>query len=271
LSIYPVVFFLALAINACLSSPLGAATPGASDWVKGEKSRVRLISEGGLTSGIYWLGIEIELVGQALTYWRNPGEAGLPPRFEFNSSRNLAKSEVLFPAPSRILEAGVEAFGYQRHVILPVKITPKLAAQSVAIDLQFSYAICESICIPGQVHLQFELFPNAPAQTGPLTLARQKVPVSVAAKDFVHIRPLPADKTKPLWSVDLIGKPEIGEDLFAEGPEGWYFDTARVSEQSFTLTLAEKPANGRFPLKDMVLTLARPDRAFEMRLELPAP
>jgi DsbC/DsbD-like thiol-disulfide interchange protein len=264
---------IALLFLAALNAPTQAASSQTSAWVKGEKSRVRLISEGGLTAGAYLLGIEIELEGQALTYWRTPGEAGIAPHFQFTQSKNLADSQVYYPAPRRILEAGIEAWGYQGRVIFPVKIMPQLVAQPVAIDLQLSYAVCENICIPAQAHLQMELSPSTQAQTqtSPLTLAWQNRPLPVSAQDLVSIAPLPSNTPRPQWRVEMKNKDESVEDLFAEGPEGWYFDTARVSDEAFTLTLAEKPAAGSFPINDVVLTLVRPDRSYELRLELTNP
>ena len=270
---------IALLFLAALNAPTQAASSQTSAWVKGEKSRVRLISEGGLTAGAYLLGIEIELEGQALTYWRTPGEAGIAPQFQFTQSKNLADSQISYPAPRRIFEAGIEAWGYQGRVIFPVKIMPQLAAQPVAIDLQLSYAVCEKICIPAQAHLQMELSPSTQAQTqtSPLTLAWQNRPLPISAQDLVSITPLPSNTPlssntpRPQWRVEIKNKDESVEDLFAEGPEGWYFDTARVSDEAFTLTLAEKPAAGSFPIKDVVLTLVRPDRSYELRVELTNP
>ncbi|NDA47047.1 MAG: hypothetical protein EBY21_07175 [Alphaproteobacteria bacterium] len=201
---------ITLLVLAALIAPAPAASSQTSAWVKGEKSRVRLISEGGLTAGAYLLGIEIELEGQALTYWRTPGQAGIAPQFQFTQSKNLADTQVYYPAPRRILEAGIEALGYQGRVIFPVKITPQRATQPVAIDLQLSYAICENICFPGQAHLQMELSPSSQTQTqtSPLTLAWQNRPLMVSAQDFVSIMPLtlPSPTQRPQWRVEMRSK-----------------------------------------------------------------
>lgn len=99
-------------------------------------------------------------------------------------------------------------------------------------------------------------------------MALQTIPIPAESKEFVKLTPLPAQNSKPLWRIELKEKGDHVEDLFAEGPEGWYFDTKRESDEAFILSLAEKPANGGFPLKNVVLTLVRSDQAFEMRLEL---
>src|SRR5215472_12551872 len=64
-------------------------------------------------------GIEIRLQAGWHTYWRYPGDAGVPPRFDFAGSRNLKAVEVRYPAPRRLPEADLDTIGYDRGVILP--------------------------------------------------------------------------------------------------------------------------------------------------------
>ena len=75
----------------------------------------RLIAGGGDLAGF-----EIALSPGAITYWRDPGDAGLPPTLDFSGSDNVASVEPEFPAPKRIKEAdGGEAFGYDGGVVFP--------------------------------------------------------------------------------------------------------------------------------------------------------
>ena len=82
------------------------------------KSRARLVAAGNAQAGV-----EIELAPGAITYWRDPGEAGVPPAFDFSGSVNLKQAEVEFPAPRRIVESdGSEAFGYDGAVVFPIAV-----------------------------------------------------------------------------------------------------------------------------------------------------
>ena len=90
------------------------------------KSRARLVADA------RGAGFEIALAPGAITYWRDPGEAGVPPTFDFSGSANLAKAEVEYPAPERIAEPdGSTAFGYDASVILPIRVTPADPAKPV--------------------------------------------------------------------------------------------------------------------------------------------
>ena len=101
--------------HACpTGAPAFAADAFSTDWALAAKSQARLIAGGGDLAGF-----EIALAPGAITYWRDPGDSGLPPTLDFSLSENVASVEPEFPAPKRIKEAdGGEAFGYDSGVDL---------------------------------------------------------------------------------------------------------------------------------------------------------
>ena len=241
---------LALALVASLTMTIAAdalaqdasqdSSQDASNWAPAPKSRARLIASGGLEGGAYGAGVEIALSGRALTYWRNPGDAGVAPRFDFSGSRNLGSVEVIYPAPERHDEGGAEAFGWRKSVIFPVSVRPADPGAPVVLDLKLEYAACEEICVPSDAHLRFKLAPKASrgAQAGRIALWSARAPKQAPAKSFTITRnaaPLPA------WIVTPVEPAGPDADLFAEGPEGWYFETRRI-EGHFTLAAVNRPA-----------------------------
>src|ERR1700751_1130714 len=108
---------LAIALSlALLARPAFAADMFSTDWTLAAKSQARLIAGGGDLAGF-----EIALAPGAITYWRDPGDAGLPPTLDFSLSDNVASVETEFPAPKRIKESdGGEAFGYDSNVVFPL-------------------------------------------------------------------------------------------------------------------------------------------------------
>src|SRR5208337_4658735 len=136
----PFNFLAALAVLVALAAPVRA------DWVASAKSQARLI-DGGLIDGVRYAGVQIRLSDAAVTYWRDPGEAGAPPTFDFARSENLAEAKVLYPQPARIDEGGVQAFGYRHEVVFPIKVTPREKGQRAVLDLSLDYAVCEAICL----------------------------------------------------------------------------------------------------------------------------
>ena len=126
---------LALSIAGALAiglvvGPACATDLFSTEWAPAAKSQARLIA-----ASRDLAGFEIALAPGAITYWRDPGDAGLPPTLDFSASDNVASVEPEFPAPKRIKEAdGGEAFGYDGDVVFPLRI--KLDRPSEARDAQ---------------------------------------------------------------------------------------------------------------------------------------
>ena len=88
-----IFFGLALAAPA-------QALAARSDWAAADQAQLRLLLSHAAAGPIEG-GIEISLEPGWYTYWRTPGDAGVPPVFDFGGSRNVASVEVLYPAPER--------------------------------------------------------------------------------------------------------------------------------------------------------------------------
>jgi len=88
------------------------------------------------------------------TYWRAPGETGIPPRFDWSQSKNIASVQFHWPRPGIYNNAGVRTIGYKDELILPVEITPIDPTQPIELDVQMQLGVCEVVCIP--VTLNFE-------------------------------------------------------------------------------------------------------------------
>ena len=263
-AIIPLIFAV---LCGCLSlawPPLAAAQ--SSPWVQGEKSRARLLAAGGLTEGRYLAGVEIRLAPKNLTYWKLPGDAGVPPVFSFEGSKNLKSAEPLYPAPRRYPEASGEAFGYMDEVLFALKVTPIDPKKPVSIALKLDYATCEKICIPARAELSLDLAPDAKQSLEASLLRAWLDRTPRPPGDPAAPRPLltPADKPNA-WRVRFSG--DAPADLFAEGPDDWFFDTKRSTE-GFDLILAQKPADAPIERVEVILTMVSGDRAFEARAPL---
>jgi DsbC/DsbD-like thiol-disulfide interchange protein len=139
-----------LAVLASL--PAAVALARTSDWVALEQARLRVI-DGGVEDGRWLVGVQIDLAPGWKTYWRVPGESGVPPVFDWSASTNLKEARVLFPAPARLHDEGGEAIGYQGEVIFPVAVEASDPARPVELKLELNFAVCQAICIPAQATL----------------------------------------------------------------------------------------------------------------------
>ena len=259
------LIWAALSLCMALAATRSAAAQS-STWAQGDKSRARLVAAGGLAQGRYLAGVEIHLAPKNLTYWKLPGDAGVPPVFSFEGSKNLKTAQALYPAPRRFPEAAGEAFGYMDEVLFPLMVTPADPTKPVSLDLKLDYATCDKICIPARAELHLDLAPGAKESAEASLLSAWLARTPRPAGDPAAPRPSLTPAAKPnAWHVRFDGAAPA--DLFAEGPEDWFFDTRRSAE-GFDLILAQKPADAPTGPVELILTMVAGDRAFEARTPL---
>jgi DsbC/DsbD-like thiol-disulfide interchange protein len=240
-----------------------AADSFSTDWAPSAKSQARLIAGGGDIAGF-----EIALAPGAITYWRDPGDAGLPPTLDFSASDNVASVEPEFPAPKRIKEAdGGEAFGYVGSVVFPLRIKPRDPTRPATLKLNADFAVCEKVCLPAKARLELKL-PSAPGSpfAGAIDAALAAVPRAVAPTDFGALEALGAASWR-LCSAHEDGPPR---DLFVEAPEGWWLKTAPAhadgGRDCFMLTIGDKPKDAALPVT-LRLTLTGGAGAMETTIQ----
>jgi DsbC/DsbD-like thiol-disulfide interchange protein len=214
--------------GAALQGNDARAADDVSPWDGDARSAARLIA-GARPSGQaapLRAGIEIRLGRGWHTYWRYPGDAGVPPRFDFAGSQNVKSVEVLWPAPRRLPEAGLDTIGYDRDVILPVRVTPQDEAKPVKLQVKLDYAICEKLCVPAQTKTELALAGGVSAQDARLVAAEARVPrkATLGGGAALAVRAVRREDggNRPRIMVDVAAPPGASVDLFAEGPtEQW--------------------------------------------------
>src|ERR1700759_2715680 len=153
-----------------------ARAEDASAWQKDSHSQVRLLA--GSRSGAVLLGgIAFQMQGGWHTYWRNPGDSGVPPRFDFSKSDNVEAVTVLWPGPQKFEDgAGGFSLGYHAQVVLPLRIVAKNVEKPVTLRAGIEYAVCEKICIPVQANAELTFASVASTEDGALFSALDTVP-----------------------------------------------------------------------------------------------
>ena len=156
------------------------------------------------------------------TYWRYPGDAGVPPQFNFDGSRNVKHVDVLWPAPERMVDSGGTSIGYSAGIIFPLRVVPQEAGKPVALRLRLQYAICEKLCVPAEGRSELTLARGRASQDAALTAAEGRVPkrLSLGEGGDLSIRSVRRERGaggKERAVVDVAGP--AGVDLFVEGPK----------------------------------------------------
>lgn len=130
----------------------------ASSWDGDARSAVRLVAAGPVSPrGLLRAGVEIRLAPGWKTYWRYPGDSGVPPTFDFSKSENIKSVAMLWPAPHRFTDDGVASIGYKGGVVFPLHIVPKNPDLPTTLRLALDYAVCEKLCVPAKGEAMLEL------------------------------------------------------------------------------------------------------------------
>jgi len=204
------------AVGWLAGTPARAAD--ASPWVQDSYSAIRLLA-GKSSAGILNAGIEIKLQPGWHTYWRYPGDSGVPPRFAFPGSDNLAAAKVLYPAPHAFTDEAGTTIGYKGSVILPLRVVPRQKDKPVTLRVKADYAVCEKLCVPVEAKLELTIAPTGGADNPALEAAQARLPVPVsAAQAGLTAKRASDDKIKPLVFVDLAAPSGDPVELFVEGP-----------------------------------------------------
>src|ERR1043166_3610030 len=195
-----------------------ARAQDSSPWIKDNHSAVRLLA--GSRSGAVLLGgIAIQLQPGWHTYWRTPGDSGVPPRIDFGKSENIEAVTILWPAPTKFADgAGGISLGYQKQVVLPLRIVAKNADKPVTLRADINYAVCEKLCIPVEANAELAFNSVASTEDAALFAALDTVPkpANIGDPNPLTIRDVRRDGKTVLVAVVA---PDSGKaDLFAEGP-----------------------------------------------------
>jgi len=145
-----------------------------------DMARMEILPGWRTASGDHVAGIKITLAPGWITYWRAPGEAGIPPHFRFASDSPITSITPHWPVPDVFDDAGLMSIGYHDSVIFPLTISAAQAAGDMAVSGELTIGVCEEICIP--VTFTFDtLLPEVGARDASIVAAMADAPLSADA------------------------------------------------------------------------------------------
>ena len=266
----------ACGIATLLGAPARAAD--ASPWVEDINSAVRLIA-GANKSDAESLraGIELKMQPGWHTYWRYPGDSGVPPRFDFSGSDNVANVKVLYPAPHAFTDEAGTTIGYKNNVIFPLRVFPRQYDKPVTLRAKIDYAVCEKLCVPVEARTELTIDRATGTDNAALVAAEARVPQAVSAAEAgLTARRANDYKRKPLVFVDLAAPTGQPVELFVEGPTAeWALPIpkpapgAPAGHQHFGFALDGLPpgVDPKSPF-ELTFTIVRDGRATEVKTHL---
>ncbi len=208
--------------------------------------------QSGFDGEAYQAGLLIKLDSNWKTYWRNPGETGIPPQISALTSTNLDTISLDFPLPKRFSDASGEAIGYHDEVLFPLRLKPKDFTKPIGVNLEAFFGVCQQVCTPAKINSQMEFTPsNAPQPDAELISAWQaRVPkFATIVKSF--------RLTETFLVLDL-AKPF--NDIFVEGPDRYYFTKPDFDREAGKAWIAIKGLKDPMELSATKLRMTADDK-----------
>lgn len=153
---------LALACAAALALLAWPAGPARAQGGIDGLARIEVLDGGPTGRGTHQAALRLTLAEGWKTYWRHPGEAGIPPSFSWRGSRNLGAVRISWPTPIVFSSGGLRSIGYKDELVLPLEITPSRPGAPVELRGVMDLGICADICVPERLRFARRLDPEAP-------------------------------------------------------------------------------------------------------------
>lgn len=221
--------------------------------------------------GKYITAFDLKLSPGWKTYWRAPGDSGIPPEFDFSGSTNLKSIEIIWPRPVPFGPSDLRSVGYKQHMILPIKFSPKDINKPVELKIQATLGICQDICVPIDIVMAEILDTKSRKPVPKIVAAMVDVPTEKTGKVNVICDLKPNGKE---WSITAnFSHPNLGhnETLIIESIHKDHWITTRQFERSGQniSVQARLRSNTNKPIalarNDLRFTLISETKAIEIR------
>lgn len=120
----------------------------------------------------FWLGLQLEHEPHWHTYWRNPGDSGLPTQLSWTLPAGLTAGDIIWPTPKKIAIGSLTNYGFEGSnlLVVPIQIARDFKVlESLDVILQAQWLVCRQECIPQDGRFSLRLATNsATASHAPL-------------------------------------------------------------------------------------------------------
>ena len=157
---------LAAATAPALAQTSPLQPPAPADFASGPVNTGHLEAElvaqtaGVAPGGLAYVAIRQTIMKGWHTYWRNPGDSGLPTSAQWTLPKGWTVGDTVWPAPARLPLGPLMNYGYVGQVLLPIALNVPASAQpgtSQTLSADVTFLVCADICVPEEAKLRITL------------------------------------------------------------------------------------------------------------------
>lgn len=137
-----------------------------SGWVQSDGSRMA--------------ALRLKLAPGWKTYWRAPGDAGIPPEFSWSGSSNMETVSISWPAPMVFDQNGMRSVGYQDTLVIPLRIEPRAQGEPLELQATMALGVCADVCIPHELEFSARIDDDNLTPTPAIAAALAQRPYSAS-------------------------------------------------------------------------------------------
>jgi DsbC/DsbD-like thiol-disulfide interchange protein len=176
----------ALTLSICLALPAAARDPA--------PATVEVLQGWELPNGRRVAALQVTLQDGWKTYWRAPGDSGIPPQFNWNGARNIGDLQITWPQPKVFHDDGSRSIGYKGQLVIPLHIAPKRDGQPIRLKGRMDIGVCSDVCAPFTLKFDTVLEAAGPVPTPSIASAMASAPYSASEAGVraatCHITPI---------------------------------------------------------------------------------
>ena len=222
-------------------------------------------------NGSRMAALRLDLAPRWKTYWRAPGDVGIPPSFDWSGSENLHSLRYHWPSPVVFDTEGSRTVGYRDQLILPIEITPQDPTQPVILRGHINIGVCRDICVPAELTLSARLEGDG-HRDALIRAALDNRPLTAREAGVSDMRCEVSPTRKGLHLTAHISLPALGPQetvVFEGGPGIWVDDSVTKRQAGQLLAEADMIADDRAPFalnrSALIVTVIGGGRSVEIR------
>lgn len=165
------------------------------------------------TGQTLWVGLQLQHQPEWHTYWRNPGDSGLPTQLEWNLPAGIQAGPIAWPLPSKLRAGTLTNYGYAQQALLVVPLTVSRefkASPTLDIQLHANWLVCRLECIPQEGDFQLRI----PTQSS-------HAPLATAFETVIAQQPRAISPTQTESQFDIQGTTQFITLRIGNLPTAW--------------------------------------------------